>query len=675
MSWLDRLFRRRGREVPFDTFDAAQRVLPDPWEPFVGTAGIPVADPGFPLAWAHKGDVEKIWRSQPNVRKVVDFIARNVASVPLHTYERVSDTDRQRVHEHPLADVISSPRARVAPYRFWHSVLSDALLYDQWAAMLVSTAAGGWELVQLPSWRLKFELDGLRRVARALFWVGDQPVGSRVDGSEWQELDLDSLIFDFGYAPSTAGLSPMVTLQDVLSESAEAVEYRRQVWANNARVPVQMTRPPAAPPWSAEARARFQADFRAAYTKDGPHAGGVPLLEDGMRLEKIDAFSPQDTLDIEGRRLTAIEVAAAFHIAPELVGAQQGNYSNVREYRNMLYRDSLGPYITAIEDTLNAQLTPLLAGGRSLYVEANVEAKLRGSFEEQAQILSSSVGAPWMSRAEARARMNLPPIDGADNVVVPLNVLTGGQASPRASGSQILWASGSAGVKSVGPVSVTTPVPDAYGERLEDVLSSFFGRQGRAVQSRIGAGVSDWWDHERWDSELADDINRFAVLISTFVGEETAEQIGLEPSAYDVERTLKYLRAVAERIAGQVNVVTFAQIEAALEDDDEDSEPLERVAHVFDVASESRAAQAAVTIGTTVAGFAAMEAGKQAAGSRATKTWVVNSANPRASHAAMDGETVGIDEDFSNGMPYPGGFGDPDEVAGCECSLTINIPD
>src|SRR5690625_4799215 len=676
MGWLDRLFGRSAGNtpVPFDTYDAAQRVLPAPHEPFIGTAGIPVADPGYPLSWAYRGDVERIWRSQPNVRKVVDFIARNVATIPLHVHERVSDTDRQRVTEHPLDDLMSTPRSGVSPFRFWHAVLSDALLYDQWAALLTPTAVGGYELVQIPSWRLKFETDALRRVRSAWFWVGDQSADARQDSENgWRELDLESLIFDHGYAPSSAGMSPMVTLKDILDESAEAVMYRRQTWANGARVPAYMTRPAGSPPWSQAARERFRAEFRAAYVKDGPQAGGVPLLEDGMRLEKFDAFKPQETMDLEGRRLTAVEVAAAFHIAPELVGAQQGNYSNVREFRQMLYRDSLGPYISAIEQTLNAQLTPRRAGARNLYIEANVESKLRGSFEEQAQMLTTAIGAPWMSRAEGRARMNLPEHEGADDLVVPLNVLIGGQASPRDAGSQNVRGAASRS-KAVVPARVKAAVPDTYDQRIRKALADFFDRQGRVVKSRIGAGDDDWWDADRWNAELSDDIYRLATLVSSYVGEKTVEEIGFEPSAYNTERTLAFLRAVSDRIAGQVNVTTFGQVTSALEDDDED-DPLAAVDHVFDVAAESRAEQSALTVGTTFAGFAAIEAAKQTVGERATKTWVVNSGNPRASHAAMNGETVGLDENFSNGLPWPGSVeGGADETAGCQCSLEINIP-
>ncbi len=43
-----------------------------------------------------------------------------------------------------------------------------------------------------------------------------------------------------------------------------------------------------------------------------------------------------------------------------------------------------------------------------------------------------------MTRAESRAKLNLPYLEGTDELITPLNVLVGGQASPTDSGSQNL---------------------------------------------------------------------------------------------------------------------------------------------------------------------------------------------------------------------------------------------
>ena len=60
-----------------------------------------------------------------------------------------------------------------------------------------------------------------------------------------------------------------------------------------------------------------------------------------------------------------------------------------------------------------------------MYVEFNVEERLRGRFEEQAEVTSKAVGAPWMTRNEARSMNNLPHVEGGDELVVPLNVSAG----------------------------------------------------------------------------------------------------------------------------------------------------------------------------------------------------------------------------------------------------------
>jgi phage portal protein BeeE len=53
-------------------------------------------------------DYATIYRTQPNVRTCVDFLARNVAQLGLHVYRRVSDTIAG-AKRHPLARLIQRP--------------------------------------------------------------------------------------------------------------------------------------------------------------------------------------------------------------------------------------------------------------------------------------------------------------------------------------------------------------------------------------------------------------------------------------------------------------------------------------------------------------------------------------------------------------------------------------
>ena len=67
-----------------------------------------------------------------------------------------------------------------------------------------------------------------------------------------------------------------------------------------------------------------------------PHRD-TPILEEGMTLQRID-FSASEQQFVEAAKLSLVTVAAAFHVNPTMIGQNDGaNYSNVREFRRMLF--------------------------------------------------------------------------------------------------------------------------------------------------------------------------------------------------------------------------------------------------------------------------------------------------------------------------------------------------
>lgn len=437
---------------------------------YLAGTNVEVVDPGVPLVeWAATLSNDPGWKNQPSIRKVVGFAARNIASVPMHLYEFVGEQDRRRVRDGTLAEVLRRPSRSPGetPYRFWERVLIDGLIHDRFCVRIVERI-DGYELVRIPARMVSFVSDGLDRITS---------VKIRKQDGTLNEESPEGFILDAGYATKGAnGTSPLTTLRDLLDEQTEAVRYRRSIWRNGARTAGVIERP-ANTPWADGARERFGRSWKN-FSRGGGQEGGTPVLEDGMQYKPVEAFRPKDTLDLQGRQLTDAEVAAAFHIAPELVGAREGTFSNIKAFKEMLYGPALGPYISAWEQTLDATLVPLL-GTPQQYVEANVEAKMRGSFEEQAGVLSTSVGAPWMTRNEARAKQNMSAIDGGDELITPLNVLVGGQASPQ-------------------------------DGKADQVLAKFAARQEQVVRSQKAAG-GDWWDGPRWDRELVADLVKVGI--------------------------------------------------------------------------------------------------------------------------------------------------------------------
>lgn len=369
-----------------------------------------------------------LWRTQPYLRTVVDFLARNIAQVGLQAFVRVSDTDRQRDRAGPMAQIIARPNDSQTFFEVMQALVADLALHDN-AYWLIGVKADGSPAVQpIPAeWITGTKGDNGFAVEA---YYATKSTGERT------ELPAASVIHFHGWDPNrmTCGTSAVQTLKLILAEQMEAMSYRQQVWQRGGRVGAVLERPVDAPKWSEDASAQFRSDWSSTWTgANGPKAGGTPVLEDGMKLTRI-GFSAHEDQFVEASKLNLNTVASVYHVNPTMLGLlDNANYSNVREFRRMLYGDTLGPIFAAIEARINTFLLPKLGEPPDLYVEFNIGEKLQGSFEEQASVMSTMVGRPIMTANEARARFNLPAIEdpSADELITPLNVSVGGQPSPQ----------------------------------------------------------------------------------------------------------------------------------------------------------------------------------------------------------------------------------------------------
>lgn len=598
------------------------------------------------------GDPDFVYRTQPAVRAVVDFRVSRFVRVPLHAYVRQSDTDRQPLADgDALSQTLREPLVGKTQAQFIADLLYDWYLHDRWLVMVGLRAGGGYDVIRLPAHRWRPWFDGLGRVTEI-----------RVDGGR-TTIDPASCIFDHGRG---GGVSPMHTLQDVLLEMVEGGRYRRQTWNKAGRHRTYIHRPADAPDkgWGEGGRDQFVQDFRAAWSGDGPEAGGSPLLEDGMELRTVNGFSAADLEYLEGLRLDGIFVCSVWQTPPEMIGLRQGNYSNMDAFRQSLYRETLGGDYVRVEQKLQ-ELVPRVTGAARAYVEFLVEAALRGSFEEQARMVQSLVGRPIYTGDEGRALFNKQALGGnMAETVTPLNVLIGGLASPRDTAPPAK----SADTGEKAEDEVVSRVLDPMRERLAAAIRGVFASQRSSVDEQLAAKADGppavEWDKARWDRELRNVLLGHGQVSASLGAQAVLAKI--DPS-YDWkdEPMLPWLAAAAENIAARVNDATVKSLTQALEQ----AEWADAVKAVFDQAEGVRAETLGRDVITETAGFGSHEAAK-ATGAR-TKTWIVTSTNPRPSHAALNGVTVPFEESFANGCRYPGdGRGGADEFAGCTCAIT-----
>jgi HK97 family phage portal protein len=396
---------------------------------FVATAGSVqglarqrIATPSrIQLSASYSADYAEIFRTQDSVRTVVSFLARNIAQLGLPVYERVSDTDRQRVRDHPVARILRQPNPWTTRYRFINSLVHDFAIYDNayWLKTKFDGSTAG--LVRIPPTMIKPDGDN---------WL--TPDSFVISGGKGKRtVPADQVVYFRGYGlDSDVGISPLESLRRILREAHTGSEMREQIMRNGARVSGYLLRPKDAPPWSVEARDRFRVGWQTQYAGSGPGAGGTPILEDGMTFSPA-AQTAKDLQYVEGRKLTREEVAAAYHIPPPMVGIlDHATFSNISEQHKMLYQDCLGPWLVMFEEEIDLQLISEFDTDGRYYAEFNLREKLTGSFEERADAIQKAVGGPTMTINEARALDNRPPVDGGDDLIRPLNVTQNGDPDP-----------------------------------------------------------------------------------------------------------------------------------------------------------------------------------------------------------------------------------------------------
>lgn len=374
------------------------------------------------LSSTYSADYAEIWRTQESVRTVVSFLARNIAQLGLHMYERVGESDRRRVQDHPLATMLRKPNPWTSRYRFIQALVCDFAIYDN--AYLLKT-------------RVDAETNALVRIPPTLIvpdgtdWL--TPSAFKVSGNQGIKVyPADQVVYFRGYGlEKDAGISPLEALRRTLREEWTGSEMREQIMRNGARMSGYLTRPKDAPDWSDNARDRFKNSWQSQYSGSGPGAGGTPILEDGMTFTPVSQTA-RDLQYIEGRKLTREEVAAAYFVPPPMVGIlDNATFSNITEQHKMLYQDTLGPWLTMITEEIELQLLyELEPNPDRFYLEFNLREKLTGSFEERADAIQKAVGGPTMTINEARALDNRPPIDGGDAIIMPLNVTQNGNPDP-----------------------------------------------------------------------------------------------------------------------------------------------------------------------------------------------------------------------------------------------------
>jgi HK97 family phage portal protein len=426
-----------------------------------------------------------MYANSPAVRTVVDLIARNVAQLDLRLYEEIGHDDRQERPDHPAMLSLRYPNDSTAPDQFIWALVANFLVSDNSYATKHRSGRADDPIQFMPIPPQRMEVGGrglLPEGYRVQMVNGDwfpaegfMPPSDVLHWRSWNAMD------------PRIGISRLETLRTVVAEEAAVQAALMELVKSGLAEPSWVFRDIEAPEWSPEARERFEEDLASRLRHSGSRP---PVLEEGMELKGF-GVSPRNAQMLEVRKYALQQVASLYGVPLGMVGLAEP----VEEAQSEFYADTLPPICEELCRQLNLSVLQQEYDETELYFEFDLDEKLMG--DERLKSLTSAAGVAVMTRNEARAKLNLPPVEGGDEPITPLNVMIGDNPKPS---PQVMPPQNPAGPSQEGeerePKGASMELPDEA--ELATILSRTFSRQFSAKKS-----AGHW---QRWDHELATDL-------------------------------------------------------------------------------------------------------------------------------------------------------------------------
>ncbi len=156
------------------------------------------------------------------------------------------------------------------------------------------------------------------------------------------------------------------------------------------------------------------------------NTGKIPVICDGGDYQSISGTTAEDAQIIEALGASVEDIGRWFdNLSPLILGdLSRGTYSNSLADKLAFHQKNLLPLLEKFQLEINHKL---FGSGSDIYSEFLTDNILRADPLTQSQIWHAGITDGYLLKSEVRAWLNLPPIDGIDDVAEPVQPV---QAQP-----------------------------------------------------------------------------------------------------------------------------------------------------------------------------------------------------------------------------------------------------
>jgi len=341
------------------------------------------------------------------VYRCVSLIARGVGSVPWKLYQ--NDTC---LESHPLLNLLRSPNPQQSLSRFMEALTAYLLLAGNVYIEAVMPDNEPLELYLLRPDRVKV-VPGTSGVPEAFeYTLRGRSIRIPVDPLFGKSKVLH--IKTFNPLNDWYGMSP-------IEVAAHAIDQHNAVAGHNLSLLQNGGRPSGAlvlksdrfgHMMTEEQRQLLRQEIRELY-EGYRNVGRLMILEGDFEWREM-GLSPKDLDFIEGKYLSAREIAQVYGVPPMLVGVPgDATFSNYKEARYHLWEDTILPHLEMLKGDLNQWLTPLF--GEDLTLDYDTES-IPALAPKREALWGKIETASFLTLNEKRAIVGYEPIPDGDRL-------------------------------------------------------------------------------------------------------------------------------------------------------------------------------------------------------------------------------------------------------------------
>ena len=337
----------------------------------------------------------------------IDRRATTIASLPFFAYE-TKDGQKTLARNSRLYTLLhESPNSRMTPIEFWRAMMMNHDLRGN-AYARIERDSRGEAVAMWPMPADQVEVQVLDSGAMVYQYTLGNDVAVY---SESSVLHLKNL------GNGTVGLSKLEFMRATTDESQKAQSAASKVFGSGGKPTGVLMLDKVLKP---EQRAALLRNFEGM--TEG-NASRLYVLEANMKYEQL-SMSPEDQQLLETRNFTVSEICRWFDVPPVLVHHNDTTTwgSGIEQIVDGFYKLTVRPMLVSIEQAVRKRvMTPQQRA--SMSVEFALDALLRGSPTQRADLYAKNVQNGIMTRNECRQLENLPPATGADALTAQSNLL------------------------------------------------------------------------------------------------------------------------------------------------------------------------------------------------------------------------------------------------------------